>query len=114
MGIIFYLFSVSNEAEANIVVNYVEKLIEEGIGTSKIEWDKIGVITPFRSQKKVITELMKQKELSDISVGTVESFQGQEKEIIIVSLVRSAAFIHDGKYHVGFLSDEKVFFPLFF
>ncbi|XP_051168911.1 putative helicase mov-10-B.1 [Leptopilina boulardi] len=103
------LHSVANEEEAKIVIKYVEKLLDDGFNGVEINENNIGIVTPFRSQTSLITEILNQKELSNIAVGTVESFQGQEKDIIIVSLVRSAIFEHDGKYHVGFLSDEKRF-----
>ncbi|XP_051168910.1 putative helicase mov-10-B.2 [Leptopilina boulardi] len=103
------LHSVANEEEAKIVIKYVEKLLDDGFNGVEINDNNIGIVTPFRSQTSLITEILNQKELFNIAVGTVESFQGQEKDIIIVSLVRSAVFKHEGKYHVGFLSDEKRF-----
>ncbi|XP_043472679.1 putative helicase mov-10-B.1 [Leptopilina heterotoma] len=103
------LHSVANEAEVKIVIKYIEKLIHDGLDGIKIEGKNIGVVTPFRWQKRKINEILNEKNFTDISVGTVENFQGQEKEIIIVSLVRSAIFVHEGRYHVGFLSNEKRF-----
>ncbi|XP_043472693.1 putative helicase mov-10-B.1 [Leptopilina heterotoma] len=101
--------SVANKVEAEIVMNYVEKLLDEGLEGMQISEENIGIVTPFRYQKSIIMEKLENKELSKISVGTVESFQGQERDIIIVSLVRSAIFKNGKKPHIGFLSDDKRF-----
>lgn len=45
----------------------------------------------------------------DINVGTVELFQGQERKIMIMTAVRSKTFLHNGKEHIGFLSNPKRF-----
>ncbi|XP_043472685.1 putative helicase mov-10-B.1 [Leptopilina heterotoma] len=102
-------YSVANKVEAEIVMNYVEKLLDEGLEGVKIPEENIGIVTPFRYQKSIIMEKLENKELSKISVGTVESFQGQERDIIIVSLVRSSIFKNGKKLHVGFLNDDKRF-----
>ena len=43
----------------------------------------IGVITPYRAQRNKIKEMIN---LTDIEIGTVDSFQGREKDIIIFSI----------------------------
>ena len=45
----------------------------------------------------------------EIEVGTVEIFQGREKEVIIMSAVRTKLFHHDNCTHIGFLSNPKRF-----
>lgn len=65
----------------------------------------IGIISPYREQVEYITEAIKQDPiLADrpISVNTIDGFQGQEREIIYISLVRSNA-----KSQIGFLSDTR-------
>ena len=89
-------------------MDYVEKLMGETLDGRKIEQTDIGIITPFRFQGFIIMKALEKKNWNDVSVGTVETFQGQEKNIIIVSTVRSVLFKHDGKFHIGFLSHEKV------
>ncbi|XP_043473647.1 putative helicase mov-10-B.1 [Leptopilina heterotoma] len=101
--------SIANTVEAEIVMNYVEKLLYEGLEGMQIFQRNIGIITPFRYQKSIIMKKLKNRNLSKISVGTVESFQGQERDIIIVSLVRSAIFKNGKKPHIGFLNDDKRF-----
>ena len=92
-----------------VVVNYVSQLMKE-TDEHKIEEKDIGIVSPFKSQGAMIKKALERKGWHDISVGTVEIFQGQEKSIIIVSTVRSVLLQHDGKFHIGFLSHEKVFF----
>lgn len=59
----------------------------------------IGVITPYQSQKRKIDILLQN---SKIMVNTVDSFQGQEKDIIIVSTVRA-----NPGGSIGFLNDDR-------
>jgi superfamily I DNA and/or RNA helicase len=65
---------------------------------------KIGVISPYKSQVLLLKNLLKTSGLSSFAehVNTVDAFQGQEKEIIIMNCVRS------NKYgQIGFLQDER-------
>ena len=57
----------------------------------------IGIITPYQTQKKKIDCLLRDP---GIMVNTVDSFQGQEKDVVIVSTVRS-----NDRGSIGFLSD---------
>ncbi|XP_076277788.1 putative helicase mov-10-B.1 isoform X2 [Lasioglossum baleicum] len=103
------LRSVYNEQEVHMVSYFVRKFMTATLGTRKIGENDIGIITPFKQQKIMIQKELYKKNLRNITVGTVETFQGQEKEIIIISTVRSRVFKHDGKTHIGFLSNPKRF-----
>lgn len=85
-------FSHKNPGEAELVADYVLKLLESGV-----KCDDIGVISPYRAQ---VSEL--RKILPAIEVSTVDGFQGREKEVILISLVRS-----NSKKEVGFLGDAR-------
>ncbi|KAJ8676510.1 hypothetical protein QAD02_012297 [Eretmocerus hayati] len=101
--------SSHNEAEVKQVVEYVHLLIGEKIGDKEITLQDIGIVTPFTLQSKYLKDRLKEEHLDDITVGTVEIFQGQEKEVIIISTVRTKTFSHDDREHIGFLSNPKRF-----
>lgn len=63
-------------SEAKEIIDFIKAHPEE----------KIGVITPFVKQKDYIKELLQQNELPDIPCGTVHTFQGDEKDVILFSL----------------------------
>ncbi|XP_042315276.1 DNA replication ATP-dependent helicase/nuclease DNA2 isoform X2 [Sceloporus undulatus] len=80
---------VSNMTEAKLVLFLTSMFIKAGCKPSDI-----GVISPYRHQLKVITELMTSSCISKVEVNTVDKYQGRDKSIIIVSFVRSNT---DGK-----------------
>lgn len=72
----------------------------------------IGVISPYRKQVQKIKKVLEKKNLTDIKVGSVEEFQGQERLVIIISTVRSTneEFLKmDRDYKLGFLKNPKRF-----
>lgn len=86
--------SKENRGEANLVNKLVNRYIELGI-----EPNNIGVITPYDDQ----VDLLKQKITSkEIEINSVDGFQGREKEIIILSFVRS-----NRSNELGFLTDYR-------
>ncbi|KAL3516226.1 hypothetical protein ACH5RR_023128 [Cinchona calisaya] len=96
-----------NRIEASKVVNLITKLRT----ISDLREVDIGVITPYRQQVVKITNALESKGLNGIKVGSVEQFQGQEKEVIIISTVRSTLRHneHDKTYSLGFLSNPRRF-----
>ncbi len=84
-------WSYFNELEASLVKKAILQLINFGV-----EEEKIGVIAPYEDQ----VELLRQ-ELS-VKVHTVDGFQGQEREAMILSLVRS-----NKEKRIGFLRDMR-------
>lgn len=90
------------------MVYYTKKLLSAKFGTRKIQENDIGIVTPFRQHKLMIERRLSERTINNVTVGTVETFQGQEKEIIIFTTVRSETFEHEGVKHIGFLSNPKV------
>jgi len=97
-----------NDEEAALVIRQVEKLIEE---ISLDHWleEKItlGIITPYSAQVELLVRLAESSPLIEplhklISINTVDAFQGQERDAIIISFVRS-----NDTQEVGFLSDIR-------
>lgn len=94
-----------NEEEAQLLIRQLEKLIRE-VGSD--DWTHtIGIITPYSAQVERLAKLAEvSEELSIlaryISINTVDAFQGQERDIIAISFVRS-----NEKSEVGFLSDIR-------
>lgn len=88
--------SKSNELEAAVVKMHVQNLIATGLRE-----EDIAVITPYNAQLAVISALLRVS-YPNIEMGSVDGFQGREKEAVIVSLVRS-----NPEHEVGFLGEKR-------
>jgi predicted DNA helicase len=88
--------SFENPKEAEIVKEIVYELLNMGL-----KEEHIGVISPYLSQVKRIKKLI-DKDDKIIEVKSVDGFQGREKEVIIISFVRS-----NEKGEIGFLKDLR-------
>ena len=97
-----------NAEEAELTIRLVEKLIEE-VGPE--EWLQqnisMGIITPYRAQVDHLHKLAEASALIEpfhklITINTVDAFQGQERDVIVISFVRS-----NDKGEVGFLRDVR-------
>ncbi|XP_075784114.1 RNA helicase Mov10l1 isoform X2 [Pelodiscus sinensis] len=97
-----------NPTEAVQVMRYcclLTKHVDNAVSVTDI-----GVITPYRKQVEKIRFLLRNVDLMDIKVGSVEEFQGQEYLVIIISTVRSnESSFDDNRYFLGFLSNAKRF-----
>lgn len=101
--------SFFNPEEAAVVVQYVKDLKDaRGI---KVQPSEIGVISPYRKQVQKIRILLNKANITDVKVGSVEEFQGQERRVIIISTVRSSQeFLQlDAQFKLGFLKNPKRF-----
>lgn len=83
--------SIINQLEADIAVKFANDYLKLGL-----EETDIGIISPYADQVKII------QDRTPVEVKTVDGFQGREKEIIIISTVRSN---EDG--NIGFLRDLR-------
>ncbi|KAF8749136.1 P-loop containing nucleoside triphosphate hydrolase protein [Rhizoctonia solani] len=87
-----------------LVKEYVQGLLPF-IASSR----NIGIVTPYKAQVRKIRKLLKDNDIADIDIGSVEQFQGQERQVIIVSTVRSNKDLlsFDLKHTLGFVSNPK-------
>lgn len=101
-------FGRINRKEAELTLHTLQAYFTK-IGKQRILEERIdvGVISPYRAQVQYLRHLLKQREFFKpfrklISVNTVDGFQGQERDVILISLVRSNA---EGE--IGFLRDLR-------
>ena len=97
-----------NKAEARLTLDtlrdYLTKIGRQRVLDERID---VGVISPYRAQVQYLRGLIRGEEFFKpyrrlISVNTVDGFQGQERDIILVSLVRS-----NDEGQIGFLRDLR-------
>ena len=97
--------SYANEAECLAVIKLVEKIAAKRISG----WDsshKLRIITFYQGQVTLLRRLLAKKGLGKVLVATVDSSQGCEADVVIISFVRSST--KKGVHHAtGFLSDER-------
>ncbi|XP_028513457.1 protein ZGRF1 [Exaiptasia diaphana] len=92
--------SYYNEEEAKFIVFLIECFLESGL-----EPAQIGVITLYKSQLRTISSYITQseraslKQLKSVQISTVDAFQGGEKDVILLSCVRTD--------HVGFIDCDR-------
>src|ERR1700722_16042385 len=91
--------SRSNEGEARICIRNLKELLVSGLRP-----DQIAIITPYNAQVSLIKSLLSDGSMdaSSLEIGSVDGFQGREKEAIIFSFVRS-----NDSGELGFLSDTR-------
>lgn len=100
--------STYNEEEANIVVQYLKSYMEIVELTSNARRvADIGIISPYKAQVETIASQLKHSDIPDYvkaitTIDTADSFQGREKDIIIISMVRC-----NDKGEIGFLNDTR-------
>ena len=101
-------FSYSNTSEAELTLlalqAYYELIGKERILSERLD---VGIISPYRAQVQLIRRLLRKREFfkpfrSLISVNSVDGFQGQERDIIVISMVRS-----NDEGQIGFLRDLR-------
>ncbi|KAJ9087295.1 hypothetical protein DSO57_1039715 [Entomophthora muscae] len=89
-------FSISNSHEVDLVFKHVKKLVRGGVKDRKI-----AVISPYKDQVKLLQAKIGSK-FSKVEIGTVDGFQGREKEAVILSFVRS-----NPQNAIGFLDNYR-------
>lgn len=101
-------FGRINKAEAELTLLTLAEYFTK-IGKQRVLGDSIdvGIISPYRAQVQYLKKLIKKYEFFKpyrrlISVNTVDGFQGQERDVILISLVRS-----NDEGQIGFLKDLR-------
>ena len=101
-------FGRINKAEAELTLDTLQHYFER-IGKQRLLDERIdvGIISPYRAQVQYLRRLLMKREYFKpfrrlISVNTVDGFQGQERDVIVISLVRS-----NDEGQIGFLSDLR-------
>ena len=101
-------FGRVNKAEARLTLDTLQDYFTK-IGRQRLLDERIdvGVISPYRAQVQYLRGLIKHEAFFKpyrqlISVNTVDGFQGQERDVILVSLVRS-----NDEGQIGFLRDLR-------
>lgn len=101
-------FGRINKAEAELTLltlaEYFTKIGKQCVLEERID---VGIISPYRAQVQYLKKLIKKYEFFKpyrrlISVNTVDGFQGQERDVILISLVRS-----NDEGQIGFLKDLR-------
>ena len=101
-------FGRINKAEAELTLltlaEYFTKIGKQRVLEERID---VGIISPYRAQVQYLKKLIKKYEFFKpyrrlISVNTVDGFQGQERDVIFISLVRS-----NDEGQIGFLKDLR-------
>jgi regulator of nonsense transcripts 1 len=100
--------SKCNETEAKFIISLIAllaKKISSSTSEDKNLSEKIGIISPYKSQVRLIKQLLFKNshkiklDIKGIEVNTVDAFQGREKDFIIISTVRTEG--------MGFLRDTR-------
>ncbi|OAL51624.1 P-loop containing nucleoside triphosphate hydrolase protein [Pyrenochaeta sp. DS3sAY3a] len=93
--------STYNELEGEMVVNFIDYLL-----LNAVHPDKITVLTFYNGQRKLILRKMRKhphlQSYKEFKVVTVDSYQGEENDIVLLSLVRS-----NKRHAIGFLSSDN-------
>lgn len=95
-----------HEAELTLrtLTDYVEKIGRQRFIDERLD---VGIITPYRLQAQYLRSILKKNDVlrpirKQITVNTVDGFQGQERDLILISLVRS-----NEHGQIGFLNDLR-------
>lgn len=85
------------------VIEFIKSLLSTSYSHfMKISQSDIGVVTPYKMQRRKIAQACQRFGFENVTIGTAEAFQGQEKAVMIVSTVRS------GGTRLGFVNNARV------
>jgi ATP-dependent RNA/DNA helicase IGHMBP2 len=99
--------SSTNPEEAAFLIKHLTQLVQEDTGYTFDTFPTVAVISPYKEQIRILKELLLSSDVlqpyaDKISVNTIDSFQGQERDVVYISMVRS-----NTTGDIGFLSDIR-------
>ena len=99
--------STTNPDEAAFLINHLTNLVQEIESKNVNHFPSMAIISPYKQQVQILKVLVDDRELLNahrdkISVNTIDSFQGQERDVVYISLTRSNA-----DASIGFLADTR-------
>ncbi|MES2566974.1 MAG: AAA domain-containing protein [Bacteroidota bacterium] len=99
--------SMSNKGEADLLFKHLELLLQQYQNSGEVSRISIGIIAPYKEQIELLKEKLLEFDYSvyavnELAVKTIDGFQGEERDIIYISLVRS-----NPESEIGFLSDIR-------
>ena len=99
--------SMSNKGEADLLFKHLELLLQQYQFSNSTQKISIGIISPYKEQIELLIEKLlafdySNYPVSELAVKTIDGFQGEERDIIYISLVRSNI-----NSEIGFLSDIR-------
>jgi ATP-dependent RNA/DNA helicase IGHMBP2 len=99
--------SFYNPKEGDILLRHLQQLLTDCLDYATMQSLDIGIISPYKQQVEWLTEHLPEFELNktklaSLSVKTIDGFQGEERDVIYISLVRS-----NEAQEIGFLSDLR-------
>lgn len=86
-----------NEGEAKVALDHYKSLIDLGIPSSSI-----ALISPYSAQVALLRETLDTQSITPPEINSIDAFQGREKDVVILSLVRS-----NPEGVVGFLGEMR-------
>lgn len=101
--------NIYNKSEGDFVVrlyHVICSFIKQSVELSDRVELKIGIITPYQGQKRYIQSKLGKQEI-EVEVNTIDGFQGQERDIIVISAVRAFDEFSGLASKVGFLNSKQ-------
>lgn len=89
--------STYNPEQAERTVEEVRRILQRGVVPSDV-----AVITPYDAQVRILRQALREECEQGLEVGSIDGFQGREKEAIVLDLVRS-----NERNEIGFLNDIR-------
>ncbi|TFF35673.1 AAA domain-containing protein [Mucilaginibacter psychrotolerans] len=97
--------STVNPDEAAFLLRHMQALAEQ-LAANKRPFPSVAIISPYKAQIQVLKELFQASPLQpfadQISINTIDSFQGQERDVVYISMARS-----NTEGQIGFLADTR-------